>query len=154
MTPSDSSSSSASLVAREEATTPSRQRQWQGAGVSRQSSPNESSPEVGVTPRTSDLINEAHSHHVAVAPLAVRVTADPPPGEPLFVGSCIECGVAITGAVFMLHDLSYCCQRHRLTAYHKMERDGKSISTRLVNGSNMPLQSSPSGLRASFVTWM
>ena len=78
--------------------------------------------------------------------------------------SCMECETPIVGAIFMLHDQPYCCQRHRLVAYHKNEREGQ----RAPNGSAIasappspamppapgsPLMQ-PTGLRASFPTWM
>ena len=76
----------------------------------------------------------------------------------------MECETPIVGAIFMLHDQPYCCQRHRLVAYHKNEREGQ----RAPNGSAIasappspamppapgsPLMQ-PTGLRASFPTWM
>ena len=35
---------------------------------------------------------------------------------------CFECTNLIAGAIFMLNDRPYCCQRHRLSAYHRLER--------------------------------
>ena len=34
---------------------------------------------------------------------------------------CTECRVAIAGSVYMLNDLSYCCERHRLAAFRRLE---------------------------------
>ena len=36
--------------------------------------------------------------------------------------TCTECGTQIDGAIFFLHDKAFCCQRHRLGAYHHHER--------------------------------
>ena len=60
--------------------------------------------------------------------------------------------MAIAGAVFMLHDQAFCCQRHRLNAYHKAERAGQSAGAPSLNATNAaPLTT---GLRASYATWM
>lgn len=65
---------------------------------------------------------------------------------------CTECGACITGAVFMLHDQPYCCQRHRLAAYHKMEKEGQRGLTP-AQGSTHSLSTS-TGLRASYASWL
>jgi hypothetical protein len=60
---------------------------------------------------------------------------------------CSECKEPISGAVFMLLDRAYCCQRHRLKAYTKSDRSGKLIS---VSGGPC----SPTGLQAQYGTWL
>jgi len=65
--------------------------------------------------------------------------------------SCIECQIKIEGPVFMLNDHPYCCQRHRLLAYHKYERgqiNARGLSASATAGY------AQSGLRASFQAWM
>jgi len=62
--------------------------------------------------------------------------------------TCTECNEHIEGSVFMLQDLPYCCQRHRLTAYHKMERRRKEQGPRY----DTP-RLEVSGLRQTFGSW-
>ena len=76
--------------------------------------------------------------------------------------------MAIQGAVFMLHDTPYCCARHRLAAYHKMEKQGSGSAPRSrgasfpsmpqggsgLDVSGSPMAPSPStGLLARYATW-
>ena len=67
--------------------------------------------------------------------------------------TCMECQMAITGAVFMLHDQAYCCQRHRLVAYHKNEK-GTQKAPVAPPLPTSPLTPQTTGLRASYATWM
>jgi len=62
------------------------------------------------------------------------------------LNTCAECNETIGGAIFMLNDQPYCCQRHRLAAYHKAEKQ------RLSSKGAPPL-SLGSGLAAQFGTW-
>lgn len=95
-------------------------------------------------------------------PAALVCAAAPPPPAPrglaevgapaaLRVHACAECAEVIPGAIYMLNDRAYCCQRHRLVAYHKHERERKPL---------VPLTFGPSGaaegtgLRASFGSWL
>lgn len=73
----------------------------------------------------------------------------PAPAVEPAVLTCMECAATISGAIFMLHDQSYCCQRHRLVAYHKQEKEGKRPPP-------APTVSvaSPQGLRATYGSWM
>mmetsp|Transcript_8886 Transcript_8886/g.19236 ORF Transcript_8886/g.19236 Transcript_8886/m.19236 type:complete len:299 (-) Transcript_8886:450-1346(-) len=71
-----------------------------------------------------------------------------PSAKPL--RSCEECHSAIDGPVFMLHDRAYCCQRHRLAAYHKQEERQQ----RMGDTSLQPPSQAASGLRASFASWI
>jgi hypothetical protein len=49
--------------------------------------------------------------------------ASPAVRSPLsHITRCCDCAEPIVGAVYMLNDRSYCCQRHRLNAYHREER--------------------------------
>lgn len=66
--------------------------------------------------------------------------------------SCGECRSQIDGPVFMLNDRAYCCQRHRLAAYHKQERESQQGS--LVEASTGSVDLEYSGLRASFRAWI
>lgn len=61
---------------------------------------------------------------------------------------CCECNAAISDAVFMLNDRPYCCQRHRLAAYHKLERDRSKLTPRSRHVGET------SGLSASFSSWI
>jgi hypothetical protein len=63
------------------------------------------------------------------------------------LGFCTECKVPIAGAVFMLQDRPYCCQRHRLSAYSsKGGRDHSSAGPAPV--------SQAQGLLATYRTWI
>lgn len=133
-------------------------------------------PEVAITPVTASVVGHhgASAHAPRHAPQPVRTASSSsahggeplapsphaadahPVGTPLAVPAspglvCMECEMAIQGAVFMLHDQAYCCQRHRLVAYHKNEREAQK-------GGAAPLLSHGSpyatGLRANFSTWM
>jgi len=91
-------------------------------------------PDVGETPTTSTVIPEAPRPAGKWGRLecCLQPSRAAPPRSPSRVSACVECDVAITGAVFMLNDHAYCCQRHRLLAYHKVERDqinSRSISS-------------------------
>ena len=66
--------------------------------------------------------------------------------------SCTECQIKIEGPVFMLNDHPYCCQRHRLLAYHKYERG--QINARGLSASAPAILYAQSGLRASFQAWI
>jgi len=57
----------------------------------------------------------------------------------------MECSEGITGAVFMLHDRTYCSQRHRLEAYHKSERNNHDCCNTPPGGH---------GLRAHYPSWI
>ncbi len=67
--------------------------------------------------------------------------------ETVRCGICAECGERITGCVFMLSDRAYCCQRHRLVAYHKLESD---VHLKPTN----PLSAPAPGLRGAYTSWM
>jgi len=56
---------------------------------------------------------------------------------------CCDCAQPIVGAVFMLNDRSYCCQRHRLNAYHREERARMTERDERITRS-LPLHRSPS----------
>ena len=45
-----------------------------------------------------------------------------PEGDLSSLNTCYECGERNVGPIFMLNDRPYCCQRHRLSAYHKREQ--------------------------------
>lgn len=45
---------------------------------------------------------------------------------------CSECSCRIDGPVFMLNYRPYCCQRHRLASYHKLERARMAASDERV----------------------
>jgi len=85
-------------------------------------------------------------------------TSAPSPTSPSTPGlspclNCLECEMPIVGAIFMLHDQAFCCQRHRLNAYHKAEKAGQSAgSAPSLNATNTTLVTT--GLRASYATWM
>ena len=67
--------------------------------------------------------------------------------RPSHLQICFECENHITGPVFMLHDLSYCCQRHRLAAYN---RNSKTPTT---SRSSEPSRE-PMGLNSIYMAWM
>ena len=61
----------------------------------------------------------------------------------------------IQGAVFMLHDQAYCCQRHRLVAYHKNEREAQKGGAAAAAPPPVSQGSQyTTGLRSQFGTWM
>jgi hypothetical protein len=68
------------------------------------------------------------------------------------VNSCSECQEDFSGPSFMLNDHSYCCQRHRLLAYHKFERG--QIDHPGFRKSDDPQSLLASGVRASFRAWI
>ena len=86
-----------------------------------------------------------------------RLASPPEPPPSASPGlRCKECHTPIQGAVFMLQDQSYCCQRHRLVAYHKNEKEGKGGETaRFAPAAPLsPNIPHATGLRASFSTWI
>lgn len=114
-------------------------------------------PDVGLTPRTMSIVADAAARERAsklspeFATLADMATSDASGGSLHSTAGpthCSECSMLITGAVFMLHDLPYCCQRHRLTAYQKMEKEGRG--SRRGEADSLP----STGLRASFSSWI
>mmetsp|Transcript_2466 Transcript_2466/g.4790 ORF Transcript_2466/g.4790 Transcript_2466/m.4790 type:complete len:317 (-) Transcript_2466:111-1061(-) len=68
------------------------------------------------------------------------------------VNSCSECQADFTGPSFMLNDRAYCCQRHRLLAYHKFERG--QIDHPGFQNTDDPQSLLASGVRASFRAWI
>ena len=68
------------------------------------------------------------------------------------VNCCAECQANFTGPSFMLNDHSYCCQRHRLLAYHKFERG--QIDHPGFRKSDDPGSLLACGVRASFRAWI
>jgi len=94
-------------------------------------------PDVASTPQTMSIVQCSLSHAAVVA-------APSPLLGPMARECCAECQAPITGAVFMLHDRGYCCQRHRLVAYHKSERSSNCHARVVV---------SPTGLRAQYGAW-
>jgi len=99
-------------------------------------------PDVGSTPHTNSILQRSSS--------TLALKADEA-GSAMPLELCTECRAPITGAVFMLHDRAYCCQRHRLTAYHKSERTSKQ---RGGSSSSVAPPFSPTGLRAQYSSWM
>ena len=76
-----------------------------------------------------------------------------PGGSGPWVANSSECEAPIAGALFMLNDNAYCCQRHRLVAYHKFERD--VIRSRSLGvAEQSPAGLAPTGVRASFRAWI
>ena len=169
---SNNSSSNLRALPREVETTSSK-RDAAHRGVPRQVSTESSDsatqgedlPDVNTTPHTASVVAASKARAAAMtdAPVCVQISSQPSPmlqrvpsaastpSEVLPVAGpshCFECGMLITGPVFMLHDLPYCCQRHRLTAYQKMEKDGRGAQ---AVASSQPPQTT--GLRATFATW-
>ena len=169
---SNNSSSNLRAIPREVETTSSK-RDAAHRGVPRQVSTESSDsatqgedlPDVNTTPHTASVVAASKARAAAMtdAPVCVQISSQPSPmlqrvpsaaatpAEVLPVAGpshCFECGMLITGPVFMLHDLPYCCQRHRLTAYQKMEKDGRGAQ---AVASSQPPQTT--GLRATFATW-
>ena len=112
-------------------------------------SPPRNDLDVPPTPTTEEVIRLAAARHAepsAEAELLVECVDAATPR----LRTCAECDESIVGAVFMLHDAPYCCQRHRLAAYHKAEKrkalDGPDVA---------PIApcSSGTGLAARFGTW-
>ena len=68
------------------------------------------------------------------------------------MNSCSECQSDFTGPSFMLNDRAYCCQRHRLLAYHKFERG--QIDHPGFRSTDEPDRLLASGVRASFRAWI
>jgi hypothetical protein len=67
----------------------------------------------------------------------------PSPQVASHITMCCDCAHPIVGAVYMLNDRSYCCQRHRLNAYHREERTRMTEREQRVARSS-PLHRSPS----------
>lgn len=101
--------------------------------------------DVSVTPSTEEMLQQSFS--------CLHAHEPPPPASRL--RTCAECDESIEGAVFMLHDQPYCCQRHRLAAYHKTEkrrRDGEKRGQQ-PQVSAAGGASPTTGLAARFGTW-
>ena len=76
----------------------------------------------------------------------------PPPPPSTKLTTCGECGAAIEGSVFMLNDRGYCCQRHRLAAYHKSERARMRMGP-VDAAASAEKPPEPVGLLARYPTW-
>jgi len=103
------------------------------------------SPVTARRQRSAPLLSEAHAavgSSVAPAPHAAQRN----------VNICFECQQEFTGPSFMLNDRSYCCQRHRLLAYHKFERG--QIDHPGFRSTDEPDRLLASGVRASFRAWI
>ena len=128
------------------------------------------------TPAAADgpcptLTPERSREHVAHSP---RTPVRPPPhsrpeaqtrwkSAPSAFGmrmsTCAECHAVFSGPTYMLNDLAYCCQRHRLLAYQKLPKDTSSssseASSRCRSESEGDLHTLlPTGVRASFRAWI
>jgi len=112
------------------------------------------------TPPSSERLDESPVTTPVVSPglqerlqLEDKRTASHPKSTAL--QQCHECLCTIDGAVFMLNDRAYCCQRHRLSAYHKSERQRKDAHS---HSSKPHLASAActaqTGLRATYRTWL
>ena len=127
--------------------------------------------EEAASPRPSGFVARRNSstarlHEQAQAPPSPEAAGAAPPspkGLERAVSSpacldgkprvCSECEAPIAGALFMLNDNAYCCQRHRLVAYHKFERD--VIRSRSLGvAEQSPAGLAPTGVRASFRAWI
>ena len=103
-------------------------------------------PGVHSTPDTTSVVAISVGMSVAQPSL---VSEDPiESSTPKRLSTCSECQASISGAVFMLHDRPFCCQRHRLAAYHKLDRsDGRRATLPTADDQ-------PCGLRAQYERWI
>ena len=99
----------------------------------------DATPDVGLTPQTTSVLT-------STKPVEGCGSHTLPPA-PQTLDHCTECQEPISGAAFMLLDHAYCCQRHRLVAYHKSERNGKEVI-------HQPIPAITTGLYATHGTWM
>ena len=109
--------------------------------------------EVPPTPSTEEIIRQAAVARQAepTVVLPAELPAEPCVEEaPHRLRTCAECNEPIAGAVFMLHDSPYCCQRHRLSAYHKTE---KRRAQETPDVAPIAPCSSGVGLAARYGTW-
>jgi len=111
--------------------------------------------DVPPTPSTVEALAAAPAAAAAAAAAAHAQAAAAEPPAPADSTSaprlrtCAECQEPICGAVFMLHDQPYCCQRHRLAAYHSAANKRRSSSTENV----APAATAATGLAAKYGTW-
>ena len=107
----------------------------------------------------------------AASPVTPPPKPAPAPLMPLRspLGICDECGCSIEGPIFMLNDRAYCCQRHRLSAYHKGEKAKSEAAKARAEGrlsggggerrpaergeSAIEIEPGTTGLRATYFPW-
>lgn len=107
-------------------------------------------PEDTAAPQLRVLVSTGSTSDGCQGPLSA---SQQPPPLPCRIRTCMECKEPIEGSVFMLNDLPYCCQRHRLVAYHKGEQLRKQQGE--LYSLSGPTTPSPheTGLRQAYATW-
>lgn len=75
------------------------------------------------------------------------------------MNTCAECRTVFSGPTYMLNDLAYCCQRHRLLAYQKVPKATSSSSSSSEASSRSESEGDlhvllQTGVRASFCAWI
>ena len=136
--------------------------------------PNDDETGRTATPAAADgptLTAERSREHVMHSP---RTPVRPPPhsrSEPqtrwhsapssfgMRMSTCAECHTFFSGPTYMLNDLAYCCQRHRLLAYQKLPKDTSSTSREASSICRSESEGDlhtllPTGVRASFRAWI
>eukprot|EP00320_Phaeocystis_rex_P003878 CAMPEP_0119070688 /NCGR_PEP_ID=MMETSP1178-20130426/42881_1 /TAXON_ID=33656 /ORGANISM="unid sp, Strain CCMP2000" /LENGTH=275 /DNA_ID=CAMNT_0007052543 /DNA_START=45 /DNA_END=869 /DNA_ORIENTATION=+ len=108
--------------------------------------------EVGLSP--------AHSQeHIRECPqtpcttgIAARRSAPAMDSSLRHMNTCSECHAEFSGPTYMLNDLAYCCQRHRLLAYQKLQ--DQKVRLGPSSGSEADLHILlPTGVRSQFCAW-
>ena len=100
----------------------------------------ECSEEPTQSPRTTAR-PARHSAPEAQSPLVLRMN------------TCTECHTAFSGPTYMLNDLAYCCQRHRLLAYQKVPKAPHGSGVLSASEADLHVLL-PTGVRASFCAWI
>jgi len=103
------------------------------------------------SPMQSQECSREHTHSPRTTPEAQTSSFG------LHMNTCAECRTVFSGPTYMLNDLAYCCQRHRLLAYQKVPKATSSSSSEASSRSesegdlHVLLQT---GVRASFCAWI
>jgi len=103
------------------------------------------------SPMQSQECSREHTHSPRTTPEAQTSSFG------LHMNTCAECRTVFSGPTYMLNDLAYCCQRHRLLAYQKVPKATSSSSSEASSrsGSEGDLHVLlHTGVRASFCAWI
>lgn len=111
----------------------------------------------GPSPMLTQERSREHSPRTTVRPPRHSVPEAQTSSFGLHMNTCAECRTDFSGPTYMLNDLAYCCQRHRLLAYQKVPKATSSSSSEASSRSesegdlHVLLQT---GVRASFCAWI
>ena len=96
----------------------------------------------------------ANSPHTTVRPARHSAPEAQPSSHGMRMSTCSECHAVFSGPTYMLKDLAYCCQRHRLLAYQTVTKPEPLVVSSRSEGEPDLHVLLHTGVRASFCAWI